>query len=129
MFDEPTAGIDPHSLELVANAIRRASAGITSIVIEHNLDFILGVADTVCVLAGGRFVESGSPRLLAERQGPFRDLLEAVRRLAGEVTVSTTTYPMPARDDFRESDVRLPPPALVIERFEAGSRMGTPPAG
>ena len=98
LFDEPTAGIDAHTLELVAEAIKRASIGITSIVIDHNLDFILGIADRVCVLAGGHFVQTGNPRQLAEQPGPFRELLEAVRRLAGDTTMTTTSYPMPVRN-------------------------------
>lgn len=98
LFDEPTAGIDSHTLELVADAIKRASAGVTSIVIEHNLDFILGVADKVCVLSGGHFVQTGNPRDLAEQSGPFRDLLEAVRRLAGGTRMTTTSYPMPEQN-------------------------------
>ncbi len=133
LFDEPTAGIDPHSLELVADAIKRAGAGITSIVIEHNLDFILGVADKVCVLSGGRFVETGNPRLLAEQPGPFRDLLLAVRRLAGDITVSTTSYPMPARSDYTDSDIRTSSITLVGQRFDVGSGVGhhpdAPPPG
>jgi ATP-binding cassette subfamily B protein len=95
LFDEPTAGIDSHTLELVADAIKRASAGTTSIVIDHNLDFILGLADRVCVLSEGHFVQTGNPHQLAAQPGAFRELLEAVRRLAGDATMTTTSYPMP----------------------------------
>lgn len=98
LFDEPTAGIDAPSLEVVAEAIKRASAGLTSIVIEQNLDFVLGVAGKVSVLSGGHFVQTGKPHELKEQPGPFRDLLEAVRRLAGDPNLATTSYPMPPRD-------------------------------
>jgi ATP-binding cassette, subfamily B, bacterial len=132
LFDEPTAGIDPHALELVAEAIKRASVRITGIVIEHNLDFILGVADRVCVLAGGCFVQTGEPRQLAEQPGPFRDLLEAVRRLAGDAAMTTTSYPMPERGSRMRPAVG-PSPAMAsgelpdaVSALEGRSEM--PPA-
>jgi ATP-binding cassette, subfamily B, bacterial len=133
LFDEPTAGIDPHALELVADAIRRASVGITGIVIEHNLDFILGVADRVCVLADGHFAQTGEPRQLAEQPGPFRELLQAVRRLAGEATMTTTSYPMPGRDGRMTQAVGPSPTVPIGELAGAVSalerRSEMPPAG
>jgi ATP-binding cassette, subfamily B, bacterial len=133
LFDEPTAGIDSHTLELVADAIKRASAGITSIVIDHNLDFILGVADRVCVLSGGHFVQTGDPRQLAELPGPFHELLEAVRRLAGDTTMTTTSYPMPARSDRTASGVGPFSPVSMGQRPDTPSNMGArsdaPPMG
>jgi ATP-binding cassette, subfamily B, bacterial len=119
LFDEPTAGIDAPTLERVAAAIKRASVGITSIVIDHNLDFVLGVADRVCVLSGGRFVQSGDPRQLAAQPGPFRELLEAVRRLAGDTTMTVTSYPMPAYGPFAASGDTSSPPMPTGQRTSA----------
>jgi ABC-type multidrug transport system fused ATPase/permease subunit len=114
LFDEPTTGSDAQSLEAVAEAIRRASRGIASILIDHNLDFLLGVADQVCVLADGYFVQAGNPRQLAEQPGPFRDLLKKWRDLAGGAQMTTTSYPLPAYAASAPgalSAVSLSPPA------------------
>ena len=53
LLDEPLAGLDPDARPLVAQAIRRMSAGRTTIVVSHGSDPELE-ADVVLRMAGGR---------------------------------------------------------------------------
>jgi thiol reductant ABC exporter CydD subunit len=52
ILDEPTADLDPHSVAVVAAAVRRLRAGRTVLVIAHRPEVIRG-ADRVVRLAGG----------------------------------------------------------------------------
>lgn len=62
VLDEPTAGLDYRGGMQTVRAIRAlAKDGRAVAVISHDLDFILRVADTVVVLAGGRIVAAGAP--------------------------------------------------------------------
>ena len=63
LLDEPTAGVDP-SLQgrLKRILIDLHEEGRTLVVVEHNLHFLLGIADTVIVLQSGELLSSGTPR-------------------------------------------------------------------
>jgi ABC-2 type transport system ATP-binding protein len=68
-LDEPTAGLDPESRRslwaYLAHA--RAALGTTVLVTTHYLAEA-EAADAVCVLAGGRIIERGSPAEVKQRQ-------------------------------------------------------------
>jgi phospholipid/cholesterol/gamma-HCH transport system ATP-binding protein len=63
MYDEPFAGLDPISLGTAAQLIRRLNdtLGITSIVVSHDLEETLHIADQVIVLANGKVAAQGTP--------------------------------------------------------------------
>jgi phospholipid/cholesterol/gamma-HCH transport system ATP-binding protein len=63
MYDEPFAGLDPISLGTAARLIRNLNdaLGITSVVVSHDLDETLAIADHVIVLAHGQVVAQGTP--------------------------------------------------------------------
>jgi ABC-type branched-subunit amino acid transport system ATPase component len=66
LLDEPAAGVDPASLGRLAELIRGLTErGIAVVMIDHNLDFILGLADYVYVLAEGAVIAEGEPRAVA----------------------------------------------------------------
>lgn len=66
LLDEPAAGVDPQSLGRLAELIRGLSdRGIAVVMIDHNLEFILGLADRVYVLAEGAVIAQGDPRTVA----------------------------------------------------------------
>ena len=63
LYDEPFAGLDPISLGISARLIRQLNdaMGLTSIVVSHDVDETLAIADHVVVLADGRIATQGRP--------------------------------------------------------------------
>ncbi|MGZ3337359.1 MAG: amino acid ABC transporter permease/ATP-binding protein [Isosphaeraceae bacterium] len=62
LFDEPTSALDPELVTEVLAVIRRlAEAGMTMIVVTHEVKFARDVADKVLFLDEGRIVEQGTP--------------------------------------------------------------------
>lgn len=63
MYDEPFTGQDPISMGTIVNLIKRIndSMGLTSIVISHDLQDTMAIADDVYLLSEGRVIESGTP--------------------------------------------------------------------
>lgn len=69
LLDEPTAGLTSNERHVIGDVFRRLlGAGVTIVLIEHDLDFVARVADRVVVLHGGRVVESGTPSEVAASQ-------------------------------------------------------------
>jgi len=106
VLDEPTAGLDPATRqELLALILRRA--GISVVLVSHDLDEVAEVADRVCALEEGRVRAVGTPAEVFYRepaQAPatvrvssllkgskpeigapvrFRETLDALRALQG----------------------------------------------
>lgn len=63
LLDEPAAGVNPALLELLAGFIRRmhAERPCLFLVVEHNMEFIMGLAGEIIVMHGGTVLERGSP--------------------------------------------------------------------
>jgi len=63
MYDEPFAGLDPISLGLVGDLIRRLndSLGATSIVVTHDVQESMKIVDYVYFMADGVVVAEGTP--------------------------------------------------------------------
>jgi polar amino acid transport system permease protein len=62
LFDEPTSALDPELVGEVLAVIRRlAEAGMTMIVVTHEVGFAREVADRVIFMDDGHIVEQGPP--------------------------------------------------------------------
>jgi len=62
LFDEPTSALDPELVGEVLGVMRRlADAGMTMIVVTHEMRFARDVADRVNFMDEGRVVEEGLP--------------------------------------------------------------------
>jgi ABC-type branched-subunit amino acid transport system ATPase component len=62
LLDEPASGVDPSSIDRLGNVIRRViEQGVTVLVIDHNIGFVLGIADQVHVMSLGQVIASGTP--------------------------------------------------------------------
>lgn len=62
-LDEPTAGLDPRSIGLLArNLDELHQRGITIILSTHDIDFAFAWADTVAIMQEGKLSRVGSPR-------------------------------------------------------------------
>ncbi len=70
ILDEPTAVLSPAGIETLFARVRRLKErGVTVILILHKIREVLGIADTITVLRGGRRIEGPvpAPDLGAER--------------------------------------------------------------
>lgn len=62
LFDEPTSALDPEMVgEVLAVMHQLADAGMTMVVVTHEMGFAREVADRVIFMDGGVIVEQGNP--------------------------------------------------------------------
>ncbi|MFM8557535.1 MAG: ABC transporter ATP-binding protein [Betaproteobacteria bacterium] len=65
VLDEPVAGVNPTRGREIEEAIRLLkAAGETFLIVEHNMDFIMGLCERVIVFDQGRKLLEGSPDLV-----------------------------------------------------------------
>ncbi len=64
ILDEPTEGIQPSIIEDIGVAIRRVNQelGITVLIVEQYLDFVLGISDNLYIMEKGNIVLEGETR-------------------------------------------------------------------
>ncbi|HVY06056.1 MAG TPA: ABC transporter ATP-binding protein [Burkholderiales bacterium] len=73
MYDEPFTGLDPISVGIIGNLIRRLNdaLGATSIVVTHDVQESLKIVDHVYFLSEGKVVAQGTPKEVADSTVPF----------------------------------------------------------
>ena len=63
LLDEPAGGVNPVVLERIADHIRQLNGqGVTFLLVEHNMGFVMTLCDEVVVLHQGRVIASGKPQ-------------------------------------------------------------------
>lgn len=60
LLDEPTQGMGHEDVHKVTSLIKRASAGRTVLMVEHNMNVVATIADTITVLQHGRIIADGT---------------------------------------------------------------------
>ena len=67
LLDEPAAAVAPTNIGRLSQLIRRLrdERGLGSLIIDHNLSFLMEIADAVYVLDHGRVIASGPPDEIA----------------------------------------------------------------
>ena len=62
-MDEPAAGMNPHETEeLMSNIIKiRDQFQIAIMLIEHDMNLVMGICEGICVLNYGRVIAKGTP--------------------------------------------------------------------
>ncbi len=73
LLDEPAAGLARSEREMLAGILRELPREITVIMVEHDMDMVLGLSDEVSVLHRGRIFASGEPDEIA-RDDSVRDI-------------------------------------------------------
>ena len=75
IFDEPTTGLDPLAAAQVDDLIRalKHDAGVTSIVVSHDLRSIFGVADRIAMIYQGKIQLDGAPAAFRASRDPIVD--------------------------------------------------------
>jgi branched-chain amino acid transport system ATP-binding protein len=62
LLDEPVAGLNPEETAEIAGLLRLLrQQGKTILLVEHDMELVMGVADQVVVLDGGKLIASGPP--------------------------------------------------------------------
>ncbi len=69
LLDEPAGGVNPSLIQHIGGRIRELNAaGKTFLIVEHNMDFVMGLCGRIVVLDYGTVVASGPPEAI--RQDP-----------------------------------------------------------
>jgi phospholipid/cholesterol/gamma-HCH transport system ATP-binding protein len=73
MYDEPFSGLDPISLNVIANLIRRLNdaLGVTSIVVTYDVVESLKIVDYVYFISGGVIAAQGTVEEVHASRDPF----------------------------------------------------------
>ncbi len=69
LLDEPAGGVNPTMINHLADRIRTLNRqGVTFLVVEHNMEFVMGLCDRVMVMHRGAKIAEGTPQAI--RQNP-----------------------------------------------------------
>ena len=79
VLDEPASALDPESEARLFEHFRTLVAGRAALLISHRLSAVT-LSDRICLLDGGRIVESGPHRELLAERGIYARLFEAQAR-------------------------------------------------
>ena len=102
LYDEPFAGLDPISLSVIGQLVRRLNdaLGATSIVVSHDVVESLQIVDYVYFMAEGRILAEGTPAEVRRTTDPL------VRQFIHGETDGPVPFHLPTRG-YAE-DVGLP---------------------
>lgn len=65
LLDEPAAGMNPTEVErLVAYVQKMKAIGLTVLIVEHNMPFVMRIADRITVLNFGKKIAEGAPEAI-----------------------------------------------------------------
>ncbi|MGY0231491.1 ABC transporter ATP-binding protein [Longispora urticae] len=78
LLDEPAAGLAPAEVERLARLLADLPASTTVLIVEHDLDLVYGLADTVTVLDNGRHLVTATPAEI-RTSAAVRDAFAGVR--------------------------------------------------
>lgn len=72
MYDEPFTGQDPISMGVIISLIKRLNEALnlTSIVVSHDVQEVLSIADYAYIIADKRVIAEGTPEVLLQSQDP-----------------------------------------------------------
>jgi ABC-type branched-subunit amino acid transport system ATPase component len=66
LLDEPVSGVQPAMIEKIVEVIHDlvSNQGKTVLLIEHDIDFVLNISDTVVVMDEGKKIAEGTPSII-----------------------------------------------------------------
>jgi len=63
LLDEPAAGMNPTETAMLAELLRSVrGGGVTILLVEHDMNFVMGLCDRITVLNFGRKIAEGTPK-------------------------------------------------------------------
>ncbi len=106
MYDEPFAGLDPISLNTIANLIRQLNdaLGLTSIVVTYDVSESLKVADYVYFIHDGVVVAEGNAAEMVDSSDPF------VRQFVHAKPDGPVAFQYPSRPYSEELEINAATP-------------------
>lgn len=76
LLDEPVAGLNAQEAAAIARVVSRLrDRGITILLVEHNMDFVMGLSDKVTVLDFGHRIAEGTPAEIQKNPDVIRAYL------------------------------------------------------
>jgi branched-chain amino acid transport system ATP-binding protein len=66
LLDEPTAGMSPDETRRTAAFVRRLAGHVTIVVVEHDMEVVMGISDRITVLNYGEILAEGTPAEIRE---------------------------------------------------------------
>ena len=83
LLDEPTQGMGHEDVQRVTQLIRKVAANRTVLMVEHNMNVVASIADTISVLQRGQVIAEGpyaevskNPQVLEAYMGSAEEVLE-----------------------------------------------------
>ena len=72
LYDEPTAELDPVTSDELARVIQdlKKQVNLTTIIVTHDLNFAMYLADRIAMISDGRIIEVGTPEEIKASQNP-----------------------------------------------------------
>ncbi len=62
LLDEPAGGVNPTMIHYLTDRIRELNQrGVTFLMVEHNMEFVMGLCDRVVVMNHGEIIAEGEP--------------------------------------------------------------------
>jgi branched-chain amino acid transport system ATP-binding protein len=65
LLDEPTAGMSVAETERIGELIRRIVKRTSVLLVEHDIEMVLGISDEVTVMTQGRVIANGTPAAIS----------------------------------------------------------------
>ncbi|MFP9192532.1 ABC transporter ATP-binding protein [Natronosalvus vescus] len=75
LLDEPTAGVSSEDVGQVTAIIEDVAADHAVMLIEHNMDVVMGISDRIAVLNRGELIADGEPETIRESEAVQRAYL------------------------------------------------------
>jgi len=88
ILDEATSSVDTQTEQIIQNALRRALAGRTSLVIAHRLSTVVD-ADQIVVINAGQIIERGTHNELLALDGTYHKLYTTALQGAESLEAAT----------------------------------------
>ena len=61
LLDEPTAGMSPEETQRTAAFVRALAGRVTIVLVEHDMEVVMGISDRITVLNYGQVLAEGTP--------------------------------------------------------------------
>ena len=100
LLDEPTQGMGHEDVDRVSQLIKKVAANRTVLMVEHNMNVVASIADTITVLQRGAMLAEGpyevvskNPAVIEAYMGSARRRTEGRALMAAACSKSTTCTP------------------------------------